>query len=239
MDACTLILIPAYNEARTIGGLLGAITERDPSAPILVVDDGSSDGTANAARAAGARVISHPVNLGYGAALQTGYRYALRENFARVIQLDADGQHDPDSMGRIQQKLDEGYDLVLGSRFLDGGSYRPPFARRIGIRIFSLITGIVLGRHISDATTGYQGLSRRMFAFYDRRATFPHDYPDANIIIRAARAGHRLVEVPVLMRANPDGGTLHVGWKPVLYVVKMIFAILVELTRRLPRVEEE
>jgi glycosyltransferase involved in cell wall biosynthesis len=234
----TLILIPAFNEARKLGAVLTAIGRIVPELPILVVDDGSTDGTAAAARREGAVVVSHPLNLGYGAAIQTGYRYALRHGFSGVVQLDADGQHDAESILRILEKLDAGHDLVLGSRFLERGSYRPPFARLVGIRIFSFLVRLALRRRITDATTGFQGLSRRLMAFYDGRGAFPHDYPDANMIIRAGRAGFRFAEVPVRMRANPEGGHLHVGFKPLLYVLKMTFAIGVEVSRRLPMVEE-
>jgi len=237
VSATTLILIPAYNEERKIGGLLETLRRVVPDLPVLVVDDGSRDATAAAGRRGGARVVSHPVNLGYGAALQTGYRFALRHGYARAVQLDADGQHDPESIARILARLDEGYDLVLGSRFLDAGSYRPPLARYVGIRLFSALATLALGRRVSDATTGFQGLTRAVMAFYDRRGSFPHDYPDANMIIRCARAGYRIAEVPVRMRANPEGGTLHVGFKPLLYVLKMKFAILIELTRKLPAEE--
>lgn len=235
---CTLVIIPAFNEATKLGALLPAIRRAVPGLPILVVDDGSGDATAAAAAAAGARVVRHPFNLGYGAALLTGYRYALGEGFERVIQLDADGQHDPASILRIGEQLDAGYDLVLGNRFLDPDSYRPPAARRIGIRLFSTLVSLALGRGISDATTGFQGLSRALLRFYAERSSFPPDYPDANILIRCARAGFRIHEVPVRMRANPEGGTLHVGLKPLVYVARMLFAIAVEWSRRLPRGEE-
>ncbi|MBM3317868.1 MAG: glycosyltransferase family 2 protein [Candidatus Eisenbacteria bacterium] len=229
--------MPAYNEAARLGIVIGDLFRAAPGTPLLVVDDGSRDGTAEAARAAGAAVVAHPFNLGYGAALQTGYRYALRAGFARVIQMDADGQHDPGSLERIVAALDEGADLVLGSRFLDLTSYRPPLARRAGMGLFRTLAAILLRRRLSDVTTGYQGLSRRLVDFYDRRGIFPPDYPDANIIVRAVRAGFRLSEVPARMADNPAGGSIHVGLKPVAYVFKMVFALLVEAGRRLPAPE--
>jgi glycosyltransferase involved in cell wall biosynthesis len=233
----TLVIMPAFNEAARLPAVIERLRAVAPELTILVVDDGSRDATAAVARNAGAAVAAHPFNLGYGAALQTGYRYALRHRYARVIQMDADGQHDPDSLGRIRAALDAGGELVLGSRFLEGGSYRPPLARRIGIRLFGGLASLALGRRVSDATTGYQGLTRRLVAFYDRQGVFPSDYPDANIIVRAARAGFRLTEVPVRMEANPAGGSIHVGWRPVLYVFTMLFAVALEATRRLPAPE--
>ncbi|MBD3237898.1 MAG: glycosyltransferase [Candidatus Eisenbacteria bacterium] len=231
----TLIVIPALNEQRRIGELLSGIRRAAPGVSLLVVDDGSRDATASIAAAAGARVVSHPFNLGYGAALSSGYRYALRAGFGRVIQMDADGQHDPESLARIGERLDDGVDLVLGSRFLHAESYRPPLARRIGILLFSGLVSLALGRRISDATTGFQGLSASLLGFYTQQGSFPADYPDANILIRCGRAGFRIEEVPVRMRANPDGGTLHVGLKPLVYILRMLFAVAIESTRRLPR----
>jgi glycosyltransferase involved in cell wall biosynthesis len=231
--ARSLLVIPAFNEQRSIGAVVDRVRATGLDLDVLVVNDGSRDDTATLARQHGAQVVSHPFNLGYGAALQTGYRYALRHGYARVVQMDADGQHDPDSLARILNALDLGHDLVLGSRFLDRESYRPPFARLVGMRLFRGIASLVLGRTITDATTGYRGLSIRLVDFYDRRGLFPHDCPDANIIVRTCRAGFRVTEVPVRMRDNPAGGSIHVGMRPVVYVFKMLFALGVETSRRL------
>jgi len=228
----TLIIMPALNEERCIRGVLEGIRSVVPRVPILVVDDGSRDATGAEARAAGARVVSHPFHLGYGAALQTGYRYALRAGFAGAVQMDADGQHEPESIPALLAALDGGADLVLGSRFLALGSYRPPLARRLGMGLFGALASLALGRRVSDATTGFQGLSRRLLAFYDQLGAFPHDYPDANMIIRVARAGLRIAEIPVRMRENPTGGSLHGGLRPVAYVMKMLFSVALEMSRR-------
>jgi len=235
MKPDALIIIPAYNEARDIARVLRAIHEGAPHIPVVVIDDGSRDGTSAAAAAAGARVISHPVNLNYGAALYTGYRYARAHGFDRVIQMDADGQHDPASVAAILQALAGGADLVLGSRFRDRGSYTPPLSRRIGIKLLSLVTTLIIGRRITDATTGFQGLSRTLVDFYVTQSHFPHDYPDANMIIRAARAGFRIVEIPVRMHAAQRTSGLHAGLKPLWYMFKILVAITVEGSRRLSR----
>jgi glycosyltransferase involved in cell wall biosynthesis len=235
MQRDTLIIIPAYNEARDIARVLRAIHEAAPQIPVMVIDDASRDGTAAAARAAGARVISHPINMNYGAALHTGYRYAREHGIGRVVQMDADGQHDPASIAVILQALEDGADLVLGSRFRDPGSYVPPLSRRVGIKLLSLAASLAVRQWITDATTGFQGLSRRLVGFYATQGHFPHDYPDANMIIRAARAGFRVVEVPVRMHVAQRGGGLHAGLKPVWYALKMTVAVTVEASRRLPQ----
>jgi len=233
MTGETLIIMPAYNEARGIGRVVSAIRAAYPELPLAVIDDGSRDGTGAAARAAGAQVVSHPFNMHYGSALFTGYRLAIARGCDRVVQVDADGQHDPASIRTVLHALEDGADLVLGSRFLDPESYSPPPIRRIGMTLFSLAASAAVGSRIADATTGCQGLSRRLLEFYTERAHFPHDYPDANMIVRTARAGFRIVEVPARMHTAEEGGGMHVGWKPFWYVFKMSVAIVVESSRRL------
>lgn len=230
----TLILIPAFNEQRDIARVVRSVSAAVPGLPVAIIDDGSHDGTADAARSAGAIVLSHPFNLHYGAALSTGYAYALEQGYERIVQMDADGQHDAASIRVVLDALDRGADLVLGSRFRDPDSYTPPRIRRIGIGLMSLVTRWVLGLAITDAATGFQGLSRRLVRFYVTGAHFPHDYPDANVIIRAARAGFRIVEVPARMHAAERGGGMHAGVKALWYAFKMAVAITVELSRRIP-----
>src|SRR5512142_1560346 len=139
-----LVIMPAYNEAERIRRVVQSV-RLQVSGDILVIDDGSSDATASEARHAGALVAIHPTNLGYGAALQTGYRYALRHAYDAVLQLDADGQHDPASIPPLLAAL-EVADVVVGSRFLDGRSYRPPLSRRIGMWLFGGIAALLAGR---------------------------------------------------------------------------------------------
>ena len=230
----TLLVIPAYNEAPRLAGVLAGVREAAPGLAVLVVDDGSRDGSAEIAGRAGVLVVRHPFNLGYAAALQTGYRYALERGYGRVIQMDADGQHDPASIAAIREALDRGIDLVLGNRFLGAGSYRPPWSRRLGMMLFARLASWILRSPVHDATTGFQGLSGGVVAFHARARDFPPDYPDANIIVRCGRAGFRIGEVPVRMRDNPTGGTLHVGLKPVAYVFEMLVALAIEASRRRP-----
>lgn len=218
-----LVVIPAWYEEGKVGRVVAA-ARAQTGADVLVVDDGSEDGTAAEARAAGAAVASHPVNLGYGAALQTGYRYALRHGYDAVLQLDADGQHDPASIPRLVEALDRA-DVVVGSRFLAEGSYRPPAARRLGMRLFGLVGSLLSGRRLTDPTSGYQALSRHALEFYSHER-YPADYPDADVLAMGVRAGLRLEEVPVVMRASEDGKSMHAGlWRPLYYVLRMSLAL--------------
>jgi glycosyltransferase involved in cell wall biosynthesis len=229
-----LVVIPAYREAGRIRRVLGAVRAQ-VAADVLVVNDGSPDDTAAEALDAGAIVATHPVNLGYGSALQTGYRYALRHGYGAVLQMDADGQHDPASLTALLAAIEGGADVVVGSRFLDGRSYRPPLTRRLGMALFGALGSFLAGQRLTDPTSGYQALSRRALAFYAHER-YPHDYPDADVLSMVARSGLRLVEVPVRMLESPDGKSMHAGvLKPLYYVFRMSLALaLVPLRRERP-----
>ena len=201
-----LVLIPAYNEEENLARVIAGVRNVVPQADILVVDDCSRDDTSRVAREAGAIVARHPINLGYGAALLTGYRYADRLGYGRVVQIDGDGQHDPAWIVQLLGRLDEGNDLVLGSRFGSGvRRYRPPLLRRIGMRFFAATASYALRQAITDPTSGYQALSARLVRFHARGDHFPQDYPDADILILVGRAGFRMTEVPVTMYEKPGG----------------------------------
>jgi glycosyltransferase involved in cell wall biosynthesis len=218
-----LVVIPAFNEAARIRRVVTAVRGQ-VDADVLVVDDGSRDATASEARAAGAIVATHPVNLGYGSALQTGYRYAIRHDYQAVLQLDADGQHDPASIPALLQALQD-HDVVVGSRFLHPESYRPPLSRRLGMTLFGAIASWLSGQRLTDPTSGFQAISRPALEFYahDR---WPHDYPDADVLAMVARSGLRLAEVPVRMLSSPDGKSMHGGViKPIYYVFRMTLAL--------------
>lgn len=218
-----LVIMPAYNEARRIRQVAAAVRAQ-VEGDLLVVDDGSHDATATEAHLAGALVAIHPTNLGYGAALQTGYRYALRHAYDAVLQLDADGQHDPASIPRLLEGLDRA-DVVVGSRFLEPGSYRPPLARRVGMWIFGRVASALAGQRITDPTSGFQAISRAALRFYAHER-YPVDYPDADVLAMVARSGLRLAEVPVRMLASPDGKSMHAGiLKPLYYVFRMSLAL--------------
>jgi len=239
MPSTTLIIVPAYNEEPRIADVIRGIGEHIPGVDIVIVDDGSSDRTREVALRAGAKVISHPFNLGYGAALQAGYQYALSKGYSELIQLDGDGQHDPSYISDLLGVIRRGEaDVAMGSRFLepigigsDHRSYRTPLMRRFGIRLFGTITSLIIKQRVTDPTSGYQAMNRRVLEWVSSDK-FPFDYPDADVIIMLHRAGFRICEVPVRMFESQDKKSMHGGWKPLYYVFKMFLSIFVTLMRK-------
>lgn len=226
-----VILIPAYNEARRIAAVIDAVRQTAPAVAIVVIDDGSTDHTAAVASAAGAKVLSHPFNMGYGVTIQTGYKYAWRYGYDYVVQIDGDGQHDPAFIPQLLAPVLAGeVDLALGSRFLGVESYRPSLPRRLGIAFFRKLVTVLIGRSISDPTSGYQAFNRRVAGFFTSEI-FPCDYPDADVLLTLDLAGFRLREVPVRMYANLEGRSMHSGLRPLYYMVKMLLSLLVTLLR--------
>jgi glycosyltransferase involved in cell wall biosynthesis len=227
-----LVVIPAFNEAAEITKVLVGVRSADPGLPVVVVDDGSTDDTAGEARRAGADVLRLPLNLGYGSALQTGYKYALRHGYDCVVQIDGDGQHEPADIPRLLAALErEGVDLALGSRFLESAGYRPGMARGAGMRLFRGLAFLATGVRFSDVTSGYQALNHDVLRFFESER-YPADYPDADVLVMLTRAGFRITEVPVRMYPKRNGRSMHAGLRPVYYTFKMLLSMLLMLLRR-------
>jgi glycosyltransferase involved in cell wall biosynthesis len=202
-----------------------------PDHDILVVNDGSRDNTAQTAVAAGAMVVSHPFNMGYGVAIQTGYKFAYAHGYDFLAQIDGDGQHDPAHIPRLLTPLMAGeIDFAIGSRFLEAESYVPSLTRRIGMALFRKVVSLVTGTRITDSTSGYQAMNREVICFFTGDI-FPCDYPDADMLITLNLAGFRIRELPVRMFGRQDGKSMHSGWKPLYYVFKMCLSIFVTLLR--------
>lgn len=231
MQNNTVLLIPAYNEAGRVGEVVREVHRLDLGIDVVVIDDGSPDKTAFEARRAGARVIVHPFNLGYGNALHTGYCFARRAGYPRVLQMDADGQHDATMLPRLLAALDDGADVVLGSRYRDGAPPRTSLLRRAGTRVFSWLASRWTGRPITDPTSGFQGLSARALALVVNDG-FPEDYPDTDVLVQYARAGLRITEVSVIMHERRGGVSMHRGARIAWYAYKMLVTLLLLPVRR-------
>ncbi len=202
---------------------------------MLVINDGSSDSTAERAKASGAKVIHLPFNMGYGIALQTGYKYALKKDYHYMVQMDGDGQHDPYYIKALLEVVTSGKaNVAIGSRFSKNSNndiYRAGWIKKTGIMLFASITSIIIRQRVSDPTSGYQAIDRKVAKFYVSES-YPCDYPDADVIIMLHRAGFKIKEFPVVMHQNSNKKSMHSGIKPLYYIFKMFLSIFLTLLRK-------
>jgi len=232
-----IAIVPAWNESGAIGKVVDEIKEFDSAIDVVVIDDCSTDDTAEVAGSHGATVLRLPFNVGIGGAVQTGFRYALEEGYEIAVRLDGDGQHAASEIPRILGPVDAGdADLVIGSRFVDpDGTYRPPFARRIGIGVFARLVSILGGQRVTDTTSGFVALDRAGIELFARE--FPHDYPEVEATLVALRSGLRVTQVQVDMRERTTGSSSITFLRSLYYIVKVMLALLVASLRRYPRLE--
>ena len=230
-----LLVVPAFNEERSVAGVVGAA--RRLGYDVCVVDDGSSDRTARLAGEAGAQVLRLPVNLGVGGALRCGFRWALEHGYDTVVQVDADGQHDPAKVGELIKVLRaSGADMVVGSRFLAGaGHYPVRGARRLAMRILSARVGRVAGVKIHDSSSGFRAIRRPLLDRF--AADYPVEYLGDTVeaLIEAARAGALVVEHPITMTPRTHGDASAGSIASLWYVLRLLVAIELQHKHRLPR----
>ncbi len=226
-----LIIIPAHNEEENLKTLIPEIRQKVSDMDIVVINDYSTDRTSDLARELGVNVVDLPCNLGYGGAVQTGFKYAMKNNYDYCVQIDGDGQHDPSGISSLIDELQSnGTDVALGSRFLGKADYNIPFARRSGMVLFSKIIKTLSGLKITDPTSGYQALNSRVIKFF-ANDNYPIDYPDADTLIMLNFSGFKVKEVPVTMRDRTFGESMHNNLKAFYYVFKMFLAIFVIVLR--------
>ncbi len=230
-----LIIMPAHNEAENLPRVIPEVQVAAPGYDLLVVDDGSRDRTAALAASLGAIVVSLPVNLGYGGAVQTGFRYAVCNGYELAVVIDADGQHDPTGIpGLAEAVTSGGADVAIGSRFRGRMNYRQPWVKRAGMAVFAWTVSRITGRQVTDPTSGFQALNSAALSFF-AFDNYPVDYPDADTLLILHYAGFRVVEVPVTMRERISGVSMHSGWKPFYYIGKMWLAISMVVLRQKTR----
>jgi glycosyltransferase involved in cell wall biosynthesis len=234
----TLVFIPAWNEADSVAAVIADVHERLPGADVLVVDDGSTDETAARAGEAGATVASLPFNQGLGAALQTGYLYALREGYDFCAHLDADGQHPPAEVARLLEEVRADHaDLVIGSRYrepsADGGSgdgvggddYRPTISRRIGTSVFRFFLTLATRQRFTDTTSGMRAANRRVMELFSE--SYSPDFAEIESLQLAVRQGLRVEEVPVRMLERVGGSSFLTPLRSAFFIFKGMIVLLV------------
>jgi glycosyltransferase involved in cell wall biosynthesis len=227
-----IAVVPAFEEEAAIGPVVAEITAFDPSIDVVVVDDGSSDGTGVAAAAAGATVVRLPFNLGIGAAVQTGFRWALERDYDLAVRLDGDGQHDPAELPKLLAPIERGEaDVVTGSRFREEeDGYRPPLGRRVGITWFARLVSLLSGQRVTDTTSGFQALNRPGIELFAR--DYPSDYPEVEATVLLLKHRLRLAEVHVRMREREHGSSSITFVRSVYYAVKVTLALFIAMGRR-------
>lgn len=231
-----LAIVPAHNEAEAIAATIAAIGRWAPDFDVLVIDDGSTDLTAERARATGAAVLRLPFNLGIGGAMQSGYIYAREHGYEVAVQVDGDGQHDPRHIGELLACLrgDPSLNMVTGSRFLDpeGDGYRSSRARRVGIRIFARVLSALTRQRITDPTSGFRMTDRHGIELFAN--DYPRDYPEVEAILLMHTHRLRSRELPVVMAPRLTGVSTISSTQSVYYMVKVLLAVFVALFRARP-----
>ena len=233
-----LVVLPALNEAKSVGQVVSEVLEAAPAADVLVVDDGSTDRTARNARLAGAAVVSLPYNLGVGGAMRTGYRYAERHGYHAVVQVDADGQHDPAYLPELVAALDHA-DVVVGARFAGVGTYAVRGPRLWAMRVLSRAVGRIVGTPLTDVTSGFRAASRPAIRVFARH--YPAEYLGDTVetLVIAHRSGLRIAQVPVAMRRREHGVPSQRVLGSVVYLGRASFALVLALLRQWPLPEDQ
>lgn len=226
-----LVIVPAYNEETSLRSVIGGIRNHLPKADILVVDDGSSDRTSQVASEEGVILLRNPYNMGIGATMQAGFRFAHQKGYETVIQVDGDGQHDPKYLPSIIEPIkNKESNLVIGSRYLIKEGYQSTWLRKIGIKFFVVLLRIFLRTRITDPTSGFRAMDHKVLEEFSKE--YPSDYPEVEALLILHKKGLRIKEIPVTMRERTGGnssiGILSAGY----YMTKVTLSLLIHLLRR-------
>jgi glycosyltransferase involved in cell wall biosynthesis len=233
----TLVFIPAWNEEASVDAVIADVRAHIPAADILIVDDGSTDSTTARGRAAGVIVATLPFNQGLGAALQTGYLWALREGYDFCAHLDADGQHPAAEVARLLAEVEaDNADLVIGSRYaaqteplpgapLEGEDYKATLSRRIGINVFRFILTLATRQRFTDTTSGMRAANRRVMTLFSEN--YSPDFAEIESLQLAVREGLRVEEVPVRMLERTGGTSFLTPVRSAFFIFKGLVVILV------------
>jgi glycosyltransferase involved in cell wall biosynthesis len=227
----TLVIMPAWNESESIGNTIREVFEFGPPCDVLVVDDGSRDNTAQVARAAGATVLQLPFNMGVGGAMRTGFKYAKSHGYSQVIQVDADGQHDPRDIKAVLDGLQHA-DIAIGARFADKGNYTVRGPRNWAMKVLAWTISRVAGTTLTDVTSGFRAANMKAIRQYVDH--YPAEYLGDTIdsLVVAIRSGCTVRQVAVSMRARQGGTPSHDPIKAAIYLGRSGMALLFALTRK-------
>jgi len=223
-----LAVVPAFNEEGSIAGVVKELRQIAPPPDVLVVNDGSTDQTEQEARSVPCAVVTLPINLGIGGAVQTGFKYAAYHDYDIAVQVDGDGQHIASEIPVLLKKMETSRaDVVIGSRFIEKKGYTTSWIRRMGVAVFTGVNSLVLGQKITDNTSGFRAYNRRAIAFLSEN--YPQDYPEPESVILLGINGFQLEEVSVQMREREHGQSSISAARSVYYMVKVLLAIFVDL----------
>lgn len=230
-SARVLIIMPAWNEAESVGNTVREVLAVGRPYDVLVVNDGSKDDTASLASEAGATVLNLPFNLGVGGAMRAGFKYAQRRGYSRVIQVDADGQHDPRNIEEVLAGLQHA-DISIGARFAERGDYEVKGPRKWAMQFLAgIISGLAKTR-LTDVTSGFRAANERAISQYLDH--YPAEYLGDTIdsLVVAIRSGCTVTQIPVEMRPRQGGTPSHNPLKAAIYLGRSVFALLFALTRK-------
>ncbi|HER4422579.1 TPA: glycosyltransferase family 2 protein, partial [Streptococcus pyogenes] len=220
-----LIIIPAYNESSNIVNTIRTIESDAPDFDYIIIDDCSTDNTLAICQKQGFNVISLPINLGIGGAVQTGYRYAQRCGYDVAVQVDGDGQHNPCYLEKMVEVLvQSSVNMVIGSRFITKEGFQSSFARRIGIKYFTWLIALLTGKKITDATSGLRLIDRSLIERFANH--YPDDYPEPETVVDVLVSHFKVKEIPVVMNERQGGVSSISLTKSVYYMIKVTLAIL-------------
>jgi glycosyltransferase involved in cell wall biosynthesis len=226
-----LAVVPAYNEGATVADVVASLHLTVPNVDVVVIDDGSTDATAECAERAGARVLRIPFNLGIGGAVQAGFKFAHENGYDFMVQVDGDGQHDPAEIATLfaAHQSDRSADMICGSRFASKTGYVAPISRRTGIHLFAFLLSLFLRQPVTDPTSGFRLYNRRAIALF--AGDYPHDYPEVEAILMLHHNDLTMREVPVRMFQRGGGVSSISSGKSFYYMVKVLLALFVGLAR--------
>jgi glycosyltransferase involved in cell wall biosynthesis len=226
-----LVIVPAYNEEQNIPNVIADLRDNFPQGDIVVINDGSRDNTSGIAKSLGVNVIDLPYNLGIGGAVQTGFIYALAFGYEVAVQFDGDGQHVASEIEKIFIPFQRnGADLVVGSRFLSETGFTSSVQRRLGAIILSLVVSAIVGRKITDTTSGFRVYSKKAIELFS--SVYPEDYPEVEAFVLAHKKGLIIAETPAEITGRKFGKSSITTMRAVYYMVKVLLAIFVDLMKK-------